>query len=160
MSDDHYEEAVQSNLKSWSSNFSQSVSLSDSLYSNYYYLYIEGHQKPKFTHAPIVVLMNEGCYSATDIFLSTLKEIDGVTLIGTASGGGSGRSRRYQLNNSLIEVRLSSIVSFQPNGELYDGVGVQPDIEVKQIGISDILKETDSQLEFALKYLRGKLNNR
>jgi len=158
--DEHFDEDVKLKLKSWSSNFSQSVSLSDSLYSPYYYLYIEGHQNPKFIHTPTVVLMNEGCYSATDIFLSAFKEIDGVTLIGTASGGGSGRSRRYQLNNSLIEIRLSSIVSFQPNGELYDGIGVHPDIVVKQLGISDILKETDNQLEFALKFLRGKLNNR
>lgn len=152
--DEYYDEDIKLKLKSWSSNFSQSVSLNDSLYSAYYYLYIEGHQNPKFAHTPTVVLMNEGCYSATDIFLSAFKEIDGVTLIGTASGGGSGRSRIYQLNNSLIECKLSSIVSFQPNGELYDGIGVQPDIEVKQAGLFDVLKETDNQLEFALNYLK------
>ncbi len=154
MEDEYFEEDDKLNLKLWSANFSQSIPLNDSLYTPCYYLYIEGAKKPKFSHTPIVVLMNEGCFSATDIFLSTLKEIDGVTLMGTASGGGSGRSRRYQLNNSLIEIRLSSIVSFQPNGELYDGIGVQPDIEVKQTKMFDELKETDSQLQMALQFLR------
>ena len=158
INDEQYDDATKLRLESWFSNFSPSILLSDSLYSPYYYLFIKGHEKPKFAGIPTVVLMNEGCFSATDIFLSTFKEIDNVTLIGTSSSGGSGRTKKYQLNNSLIEVRLSSIVSFQPHGELYDGIGVHPDLEVKQTEISDLLGETDHQLEFALKFLREQLN--
>jgi C-terminal processing protease CtpA/Prc len=151
--DDYFNENMKANLKDWSSKFSKSISLEDGLYSSDYFLYVGSHDEPYFSNTPTVVLLNEGCFSATDIFLSTFKEIDDVTLIGTSSGGGSGRSKRYKLNNSLIEVRLSSIVSFQPNGSLYDGIGVSPDVEVFQSGISDLLKESDSQLEFALKFL-------
>jgi hypothetical protein len=154
VADEHFDEGAKLNLNSWSSKFSKSIVLEDSLYSSDYFLYIEGHEKPKFSSTPTVVLMNEGCFSATDIFLSTLKEIDGVTLIGTPSGGGSGRSQKYTLKNSVVEIQLSSIVSFQPSGKLYDGIGVRPDIEVKQSGISDFLKQTDSQLDFALDLLR------
>lgn len=151
--DAYFKEDMKLKLKTWSRDFSKNVKLKDSLYSSDYYLYIESLEKPYFANTPTVVLMNEGCYSATDIFLSTFKEIDGVTLVGTPSGGGSGRSKRYKLKNSLIEIRLSSIVSFQPNGSLYDGVGVYPDIQVPQSRIFDLLKETDTQLEFALKFL-------
>ncbi|MFK8057980.1 MAG: S41 family peptidase [Saprospiraceae bacterium] len=150
---DFFDEDAKRKVKAWSSNFTKSVTPEEDLYSADYFLYIKGHDKPKFPHTPTVVLMNEGCYSATDIFLSTFKEIDDVTLVGTPSGGGSGRSIKYQLQNSRIEVRLSSIVSFQPNGDLYDGNGVQPDIEVEPFGVKDFLKETDSQLEQALNLL-------
>lgn len=120
ITDEYFDEEIKLKLSSWLSKFSKSITLEDSLYSSNYFLYIERHEKPEFSNTPTVILMDEGCFSATDIFLSTFKEIDGVTLIGTPSGGGSGRSKRYKLNNSLIEIKLSSIVSFQPSGELYD----------------------------------------
>ncbi|GLR19545.1 S41 family peptidase [Portibacter lacus] len=156
MEDEYFAEDAKSKIKAWTKHFTPSVTLDENLYTPNYYLLIESHENPKFAHIPIVVLMNEGCFSATDIFLSTLKEIDNVTLIGTASGGGSGRSKRYRLDHSLIEFRLSSIVSYQPNGDLYDGIGVHPDIEVMPSGISDILNETDSQLDYALNFLKEK----
>ena len=155
--DDRFDSDAKGKLNAWSSKFSKSIVLDDSRYSPDYFLYIKGHEKPTFSNIPTVVLMNEYCFSATDIFLSTFKEIDGVTLVGTPSGGGSGRVIRYRLNNSLIKINLSSIVSFQPNGELYDGIGVHPDIAVEQSGMADFLGKTDSQLEFALKYLAGKI---
>ncbi|MEM6633334.1 MAG: S41 family peptidase [Bacteroidota bacterium] len=160
LEDKIFDGAARNQLTSWMSNFMPNISLNDSLYSPNFYLYIKGHDSAKFSNIPTVILMNEGCYSATDIFLSTFKEIEGVTLIGTASGGGSGRAQKYQLDHSVVELQLSSIVSYQPNGELYDGVGVQPDIEVPPKSVSDILKETDSQLDFAIDFLKQELKKR
>ena len=155
-----FNEEAQNHLSAWTMNFTPSVSLNDSLYSPYYYLYIKGHENPKFSNTPTVVLMNSGCYSATDIFLSTFKEIEGVTLMGTPSGGGSGRVQPYQLDNSVIKLTLYTIASFQPNGKLYDGVGVHPDIIVQAANISDVLRQTDSQLDYALTFLKEKLGKR
>ncbi|MEQ8765306.1 MAG: S41 family peptidase [Planctomycetota bacterium] len=77
---------------------------------------------------PVVVLMDTGCFSATDIFLGAFAELEQVTLIGTPSGGGSGRSRTSALANSGLRVRLSSMASFRPSGATYDGNGIEPDI--------------------------------
>ncbi|MCP4614694.1 MAG: hypothetical protein GY845_38935 [Planctomycetes bacterium] len=64
------------------------------------------------------------------------------------SGGGSGCSRDYRLRNSHIRVHLSSMVSFQPNGKLYDGNGIQPDVIIEPIPI-DFIGKTDSLLDAA-----------
>ena len=79
---------------------------------------------------PVVILMNEKCFSATDIFIGAFKGWPNVTLVGQPSGGGSARSMRFELPVSKIKVRCASMASFQPDGKLYDGNGVQPDVIV------------------------------
>ncbi len=102
---------------------------------------------------PVVVLMDGGCFSATDIFLAALKGWRNVTLLGTPSGGGSGRARRVALPRSGIELRLSSMASFRPDGRLYDGRGVEPDVLVEPTP-EDALGRTDTILDAAIIRLR------
>jgi C-terminal processing protease CtpA/Prc len=102
---------------------------------------------------PVVVLMDGDCFSATDIFLGALKGWRNVTLMGTRSGGGSGRGLPYALPKSKLRVRLSSMASFQPDGKLYDGRGVEPDVEVKPRA-TDFIGKTDTVLDAAVKKLR------
>jgi hypothetical protein len=102
---------------------------------------------------PVVVLMDEGCFSATDIFLGAMRLIPNVTLMGVTSGGGSGRSRDFVLPNSKLTVVLSTMASFQPNGQLYDGVGIPPTITVPR-SIADLAVGRDTQLEAAKAFLR------
>lgn len=79
---------------------------------------------------PVVVIMDSGCFSATDVFLSALKGLPNVMLIGEASGGGSARAQVVELPSSGLRVRFASMASFQASGELFDGRGVQPDVTV------------------------------
>jgi hypothetical protein len=76
---------------------------------------------------PVAVLMDEKCFSASDIFLAALKGLKNVQLVGTPSGGGSARAVTVRLTPT-ISVRLASMVSFQANGNLFDGRGVIPDV--------------------------------
>jgi hypothetical protein len=80
---------------------------------------------------PVVVLMNSKCFSATDIFVAGLKGLPNVTLMGTPSGGGSALVQTVRLDGPRLAVRLGSMVSFQANGKLFDGHGVQPDLLVE-----------------------------
>jgi len=102
---------------------------------------------------PIVILMDTNCFSATDIFLGAFKALDGATLVGTASAGGSARARGYDLETLGVEVDLGYMASFQPDGTLYDGNGVAPDVEVR-VTPGDLIGETDTQLDRALSILR------
>lgn len=77
---------------------------------------------------PVVVLMDEGSFRATDIFLGAMSLAPSVTLMGVPSGGGSGRSRAFELPNSRLRAVVSTMASFRPDGQLYDGIGVAPDI--------------------------------
>jgi C-terminal processing protease CtpA/Prc len=102
---------------------------------------------------PVVILMDGGCFSATDIFLGAFKGRRNVTLMGTPSAGGSGRTQTTRLSNSRMKVRLSSMASFQPNGKLYDGNGIEPDVVVEPVP-TDYIGKTDSVLDAAVKRLR------
>jgi len=75
--------------------------------------------------------------------------------MGLPSGGGSGCYQNYRLHNSHIRIQLSSMASFQPNGKLYDGNGIQPDIAIEPIP-TDFIGKTDSVLKAAIKYIEGK----
>lgn len=136
-------------------NFSPSVSFDEKKYSHYHYLLLKADEQKLFYDKPVVVLMNEGCFSATDIFLSSFQQLDNVTLIGTKSGGGSGRTSTLQLPNSTLEIKLSTIISFQPDGSLYDRVGVSPDTEAYELTIDDVIGKRDNQLDIALKHIHN-----
>jgi hypothetical protein len=100
----------------------------------------------------IVVLLDGGCFSATDIFLGGIAATPGVTLVGTPSGGGSGRKRAFALTHSRLRIELSSMVSYRPDGRLFDGRGVEPDVVVVPAP-TDLLGSTDRALERALELL-------
>ena len=125
-------------------------------FSDWHYMVISKKRNPAPFHYehPVVVLLDAGCFSATDIFLGGYKGIAGVTLMGTTSGGGSGRSRPYSLPNSGLNLRVSSMASFRANGNRYDGKGVAPDVVVEPT-LSDIIGKTDTVLAAAVERLKS-----
>jgi hypothetical protein len=101
---------------------------------------------------PVAVLSNAASFSATDGFLSAFADLPEVVLIGQASSGGSGTTRYFTLPNSGIEVLLSTMISFRPNGKLYDGNGIEVDIPAMP-ATGDFLCCTDAVLDFAHSWL-------
>jgi len=103
---------------------------------------------------PVIVLCNANSFSASDGFLNAFAELPQVTLMGQASGGGSGATRTFQLSRSKIVVALSSMASYRPNGKTFDGNGIEVDIEALPV-LADFLDDTDSVLQQAQKQLTG-----
>ena len=125
-------------------------------FSDWHYLVLgqTGHPEEYFFDKPVIILSDAGCFSATDIFLAALKGRPRITLMGEASGGGSARSQGLTLRHSKIAIRCASMASFQPNGQLYDGRGVQVDVKVPTRA-SDLLKSgKDSVLQAAVQRLK------
>lgn len=114
-------------------------------FTDWYFSAFEARADKPFYDRPVYLLMDWGVGSAGDIFVSTFKGWRNVTLIGTPSNGRSGNSIPFVLPHSGISARLSTMASFQKTGELYDGVGIAPDI-VMEAEISDWLGETDTIL--------------
>jgi C-terminal processing protease CtpA/Prc len=106
---------------------------------------------------PVIVLMDGGCFSATDIFLGAFKGLANVTLMGTPSSGGSGRKQSIRLPASGLNIALSSMISYRPDGSLYDLRGIEPDVLAPPIATDFLvgLAATDSQLQAAIDRLRG-----
>lgn len=126
-------------------------------FSPWHYLVLgpTGEDGEYFYDKPVVVLSDAGCFSATDIFLGALKGRPRVTLMGAASGGGSARSQGFRLAHSGIEVRCASMASFRTDGRLYDGRGVEVDLEVEPAAGDFLEGGGDLVLERAAEHLKG-----
>lgn len=60
------------------------------------------------------------------------------------------------LPHSRLIVVLSTMASFQPDGMLYDGIGIHPTIVVERT-IDGLANGRDTQREAALGFLRERL---
>ncbi len=127
------------------------------LFSDPHYMVVSRVAGQPIYDRPVVVLMDEGCFSATDIFLGAMKGLPNVTLIGMPSSGGSARSNDHDIESLGVEVRLATMVSYMPDGQLYDGNGISPDVLVPAIA-TDLIGHTDTQLDAAIEYLRSAQN--
>jgi C-terminal processing protease CtpA/Prc len=127
-------------------------------FSPWHYFVISPVEDKRYYHynKPVVILMDNGNFSACDIFLSGFKGLKNVILMGRPSGGGSGCTEEYRLHNSSIRIYLSRMASFQPSGKLYDGNGIQPDIAVEPIP-TDFIGQSDTILEKATRVVREKI---
>lgn len=102
---------------------------------------------------PVVVLTDERCFSAGEILATALLEAPHVTHAGRPTGGGSGRPVAYTLPASGIELQISSMASFQPNGRLYEKVGIQPEHSIP-LQIEEALGVRDVTLAAALDLVK------
>ena len=103
----------------------------------------------------LVVLINYGSASASEIVAGALQDHKRAILIGENSyGKGSVQSIIPLENNGAIRLTISKY--YLPSGKSISEVGVTPDIEIAES--SDefrINTETDNQLDFAVKLLNG-----
>ena len=102
---------------------------------------------------PVIVLLDEKSFSATDIFVSAFKGYPGVTLMGSPSGGGSARQVGVRLPASGLSMSLASMASFQISGRLHDGHGTDPDVVVSPSPEYFLRNGVDNILQAALARL-------
>mgnify|MGYP001414175248 FL=1 len=103
----------------------------------------------------LIVLINYGSASASEIVAGALKDHKRAILVGENSyGKGSVQSVIPLQNRGAIRLTISKY--YLPSGKSISEVGVTPDIEVAE-GSDDfkINSENDNQLEFALKLFNG-----
>ncbi len=143
-------------IKEFKKTFKSEWSLPKDEFSSWHYMVLDRSLNPNSYgyEKPVILLTDANCYSATDIFIGAFKGRKNVTILGGPSGGGSGRSITSPLKNSSLQVKISSMASFQPNGKLYDGNGVPPD-RVTGPTLDDYLGKSDSVLEKARKILQS-----
>jgi hypothetical protein len=84
-------------------------------------------------------------FLTTDGFLNAFASLPHVSIVGEPSSGGSGATRQFQLPKTRVNLALSSMASFRPNGRLFDGNGIEVDIAVKP-KLEDFTTGTDTVL--------------
>tara|TARA_B100001093_G_scaffold507297_1_gene567612 strand:- start:118 stop:1248 length:1131 start_codon:yes stop_codon:yes gene_type:complete len=103
----------------------------------------------------LVVLINYGSASASEIVAGALKDHKRAILLGESSyGKGSVQSIIPLKNNGAI--RLTVAKYYLPSGKSISEVGVSPDIEITEKTEDFRIKtKTDNQLNYAIKLLNG-----
>ena len=100
---------------------------------------------------PIIVLINNGSASASEIFAGALKDHKRAIILGENSYGKGSVQSIIPLNNGG-GMRLTISKYYLPSGSSISEVGVTPDIVVKEIGDNfKINSKNDNQLNYALK---------
>ncbi len=100
---------------------------------------------------PIVVLTNRGSFSATNNFVSIMKSLPNVTVVGDVTGGGCGLPFNSELPNGW-SVRFSAAPITGPDGKLTE-FGVEPDVKV-DMAPNDISNGHDTILDYAFEILK------
>ena len=103
----------------------------------------------------ILVLINYGSASASEIVAGALKDHKRAILIGENSYGKGSVQSIIPLKNKGA-IRLTVAKYYLPSGKSISEVGVSPDIEINEEGDDFRIKtETDNQLNYAIKLLNG-----
>ena len=103
----------------------------------------------------LIVLINYGSASASEIVAGALKDHKRAILIGENTYGKGSVQSIIPLNNRGA-IRLTVSKYYLPSGKSISEVGVVPDIEItEQNDQFRINTETDNQLEYALKLING-----
>lgn len=100
---------------------------------------------------PIVVLANRGSFSATNNFVSIMKSLPNVTVVGDTTGGGCGLPFTSELPNGW-SIRFSAAPITGPDGKLTE-FGVEPDVKVDMTE-TDMAQGKDTILEKAFEILQ------
>ena len=109
----------------------------------------------KIRGKPLIVLINNGSASASEIVAGALQDHKRAILLGeTTFGKGSVQSIIPLSNKGAIRLTISKY--YLPSGKSISEVGVVPDIKVEEENEEfSINTDTDNQLDYAIKLLSG-----
>jgi carboxyl-terminal processing protease len=119
------------------------------------------HQEGTMPNWPIVVLVNRGSASASEIVTGALQDYGRAVIMGSATFGKGSVQTVIPLEDGS-GIRLTTALYYTPNNRSIHKVGLQPDIPIETKPVhrdtaSEITagQEKDLQLERALEHLKG-----
>ncbi|MCA9983556.1 MAG: S41 family peptidase [Anaerolineales bacterium] len=99
---------------------------------------------------PLVVLVNAGSASASEIVAGAIQDRDRAILIGETTFGKGSVQRVHELSDGS-ELRVTIARWYTPDNNSIDGIGIEPDIIVETP--EDLGGEDDPQLQRAIDYI-------
>ena len=116
--------------------------------------------KKGMTNIPLVLLVNGGSASASEILAGAMQDHKRGELVGTTTFG-KGVVQRIKPLSDGSGIKLTISEYFTPNGTNIHGIGIAPDVvvelneDVEEIGVNNIAN--DNQLQKALEVLKMKI---
>lgn len=84
---------------------------------------------------PIVILVNGGSASSSEILTGALKDNNRATVIGTQTFGKGVMQQIFTLQDALLKLTIAKYLT--PNGDDINGIGITPNIEIQDTELSD-----------------------
>lgn len=118
------------------------------------------HSDAAKVNVPIVVLVNEGSASASEILTGAIQDTEAGTIVGTTTfGKGLVQWVRPMIDNTGFKLTVAQY--FTPDGTYIHGKGITPDIviplpEATEAGSAGEVSDADPQLDKALELLTTK----
>lgn len=109
------------------------------------------------TDLPIVVLINEGTASASEILAGALQDYELATLVGVKSYGKGSVQIPQPLSNNQGAARVTIARWLTPDERQIDHLGLMPDVVV-EMDVEDDETDEDPQLDAAVETLLAILN--
>ena len=100
---------------------------------------------------PVVVLINGGSASASEMVPGALQDHKRATLVGTRSFGKGSVQTIIPLGAGNGALRLTTARYFTPSGRSIQAKGIEPDIKVVQEVPADVKGRTDAEGEASLR---------
>ena len=100
---------------------------------------------------PVIVLINGGSASASEIVAGALQDHKRATLLGTRSFGKGSVQTIIPLGSGNGALRLTTARYFTPSGKSIQAKGISPDIEVLQDVPDELKSRTDTKGEASLR---------
>ena len=114
-------------------------------------IYVNG--KARIANIPLVVLINKGSASASEIVAGAIRDHERGIIIGeTSFGKGTVQEVENLIDGSSLRVTVAKW--YTPNNVNITEVGIEPDIKVERT-LEDIEAGLDPQLDAALEYLKN-----
>ena len=102
-------------------------------------------------NAKVVVLINQGSASASEILAGALQDADRATLIGMRSFGKGSVQELIDLGGGALKVTVARWLT--PSGRSISDGGLTPDIEVDRT-VEDVKAGRDPQMQRAIEFLK------
>lgn len=115
----------------------------------------ESYENGIATTIPMVVLINEGSASASEILAGAIQDYGRAPLVGVTSYGKGSVQNWIPLHSEDGAVRVTIARWYTPKERLIHGIGLTPDIVV-EITDADIEAQNDTQLQKAIELLTTK----
>lgn len=109
---------------------------------------------------PLVVLVNDGSASASEVVTGALRDYGAATIVGDTTFGKGVVQQTLKFNDNLGGLKVTISKYYTPNGENINKKGITPDFEVstdKKIGEEGYDRNSDAQLKFALDKVKEKV---
>jgi len=109
--------------------------------------------KGNFSNYPVVILINQGSASASEILAGALRDNLGIKLIGERSfGKGSVQTLEQLRDGSSVKITVAKWLT--PKGESISEKGLEPDIKLEMTE-QDYESGKDPQLDKAIEIIKG-----